>query len=257
VPDPTPALLQALARTGLIESAFDTLPDVVFFVKDVDARYRVVNRTLVERCGRREKAELLGLSAAQVFPAPLGERYLAQDREVLRGHAIRGALELHLLGPRRRGWCLTHKLPLFDERTRVIGMAGISRDLPHPDARGSGYRQVARAVALLRRVDRPLRTSTLARRAGLHPRRLERLLRRVFQLTPGQLRTQARVDAACRLLSEGGSSVTTIAQACGYADHSAFTRQFRATVGLTPSAFRRTRQGAAEGTGPRARRRPA
>ena len=33
--------------------------------------------------------------------------------------------------------------------------------------------------------------------------------------------------------------ISDVAQACGYSDHSAFTRQFRATVGLTPTAFRR------------------
>jgi AraC-like DNA-binding protein len=32
--------------------------------------------------------------------------------------------------------------------------------------------------------------------------------------------------------------VTEIAIACGYHDHSAFTRQFKATVGMTPSEYR-------------------
>ena len=36
-------------------------------------------------------------------------------------------------------------------------------------------------------------------------------------------------------------SVAEVAHACGYSDHSAFTRQFRATVGLTPREFRRAR----------------
>jgi AraC-like DNA-binding protein len=145
------------------------------------------------------------------------------------------------VGPRRRGWCLTHKQPLHDERGRVIGMAGFSKDLPQPDSRSAVYRQVARAVEHLRaRHAEPLRIRDVARQAGLTPRRLERLVRRVFHLTPGQLLVQARIDSALRLLAEGGASIADIAQACGYSDHSAFTRQFRATVGMTPREFRRS-----------------
>jgi AraC-like DNA-binding protein len=32
--------------------------------------------------------------------------------------------------------------------------------------------------------------------------------------------------------------VTDVAALCGYTDHSAFTRQFKATVGITPSEYR-------------------
>jgi AraC-like DNA-binding protein len=42
----------------------------------------------------------------------------------------------------------------------------------------------------------------------------------------------------------GEASVADIAQACGYADHSAFTRQFRATTGVTPSEYRQLLRGA-------------
>jgi AraC-like DNA-binding protein len=34
------------------------------------------------------------------------------------------------------------------------------------------------------------------------------------------------------------SSIASIGQACGFADQSAFSRQFKATVGITPSQYR-------------------
>jgi AraC-like DNA-binding protein len=39
------------------------------------------------------------------------------------------------------------------------------------------------------------------------------------------------------LLAEAGT-VAEVAYACGYADHSAFSRQFKAVVGLSPSEYR-------------------
>jgi AraC-like DNA-binding protein len=43
-----------------------------------------------------------------------------------------------------------------------------------------------------------------------------------------------------RALEDPRRSIAEIAHACGYADHSAFTRQFRATTGLSPSELRRS-----------------
>jgi len=68
--------------------------------------------------------------------------------------------------------------------------------------------------------------------------RFERLVKQLFQLTPHQLLIKTRVDAASRMLRDEALTIAEVAHACGYGDHSAFTRQFRATVGLTPRAFR-------------------
>jgi AraC-like DNA-binding protein len=68
--------------------------------------------------------------------------------------------------------------------------------------------------------------------------RFARLVRRVFHLSPGQLLVKRRVEEASRLLAESTRAVAEVAQTVGYADHSAFTRQFRATTGLTPREFR-------------------
>lgn len=40
-----------------------------------------------------------------------------------------------------------------------------------------------------------------------------------------------------RLLRDD-DSIASIGQACGFADQSAFTRQFKATVGMTPRDYR-------------------
>jgi AraC-like DNA-binding protein len=49
-----------------------------------------------------------------------------------------------------------------------------------------------------------------------------------------------RIDHAAVLLG-GHDTIAAIAQACGYADHSAFTRQFRSVVGVTPRDYQRLR----------------
>jgi len=192
------------------------------------------------RCGIQHKEQLLGRTAEEVFPRGLGHSYTAQDRLVLRtGHEIVDRLELHIYPDGQQGWCLTFKTPLRDATGVIRGLAGISRDLHRPDERHPEYRRLAEAIDILHaRYDETLRLEALTRKVGLSMDRFERLVSQVFHLTPRQLLTKIRVDAASRLLREGRQSIAAIAHACGYSDHSAFTRNFRATVGLTPRAFR-------------------
>ena len=84
----------------------------------------------------------------------------------------------------------------------------------------------------------PVTPSVLAQRAQLAPHRLARLMKRFFGLTPSQFITKTRIAAASRLLRETDQSVADIALACGFYDHSAFTRAFRAVTGVTPTQFR-------------------
>lgn len=222
------------------EALFDCLPDLVFFMKNRRCEYVVVNQTLVERCGRQEKSELIGRRADEVFPAPLGEGYRAQDEAVLRtGAAIRNQLELHFYAPGGRGWCLTNKLPLHDRRRRVIGLVGISKDLRAANERGEDYSAVAEVVRYMQKnFGENLRVKELAARAGLSGYQFEQRIRKLFQITVGQFIQKTRMEAAMRLLRETDDPIAAIALDCGYSDQSAFTRQFRQTVRLSPSKFR-------------------
>jgi AraC-like DNA-binding protein len=235
-------LFSQLAEPLIGEALFDCLTDLVFFVKNARYEYVVVNQTLVERCGRREKHELLGRRADEVFPSALGQTYRAQDERVLHsGDAVLNQLELHFYHSGGRGWCLTNKLPLKDRKGRVIGLVGISKDLQAGNEKSEDYSQVAKAVQFIQtHCHEPMRVKDLAARAGLSEYQFEQRVRKIFQLTVGQLIQKTRMEIAVRLLRKTGNPIAAVAQDCGYSDQSAFTRQFRQTVGLSPSEYRRT-----------------
>ena len=234
-------LAAATLPAGAVTALFDEMPDTVFFIKDSQGRYTAVNQTLVERCGLRTKTELLGRTVSEVFPGELAKSYARQDREVLRqGRIISNRLELHWQKHRRAGWCLTTKVPLKNAEGEVIGLTGISRDLHTPGGSDGIPSSLARATAYLEKHcdDNSLSPASLAKMIEMSPSRFARLVKRVFHLTPSQLITQARIQLSSRLLQESGDSVAEIAIACGYCDHSAFTRAFREATGVTPSQFR-------------------
>ena len=219
---------------------FDCLVDLVFFIKNARGEYVVVNQTLVERCGKRAKSELIGRRPEELFPAPLGRSYRAQDEEVLKsGVAIRNQLELHLYPTGRQGWCLTNKLPLRRRGGDIAGLCGFSRDLQAANERGRDFSQVAQA---LRRIQtqyaEPLKVSELARRAGFSAYQFDQRMRRIFGITAGQLMQKTRMEAALQRLRASDASIARIASECGYSDQAAFTRRFHKTTGMSPSEYR-------------------
>lgn len=220
-----------------IQTLFDALPDVVFFVKDRTGRYTHANLTLVRRLRLKRREDVIGRRAAELFPVTLGNSYADQDQRVLAGESIANQLEVHLLPSRAPGWCLTCKYP-HRQRGEVGGVVGISRDLHHPDGRHPTYPRLARAMEHLQsHYAEGVRVGALAELAEVSVAQLERHFRRVFQLTPQQALTKLRIEAAMRLL-RSEDSVADIGLACGFTDQSAFARQFKATVGMTPREFR-------------------
>ena len=224
----------------IAETLFDQMPDTVFFLKDRQGRYVAVNRTLVDRCGVAGKEALLGKTPADVFGPALGASYERQDRHVRdSGRPILDVLELHVYATREVGWCLTSKLPVV-ESARVVGVAGISRDLKPLDVTSADFARIASAIRFAERhlAEAP-NVGDLARVAAMSPYQLDRRMRQVFGLTTGQWILKTRIGRARELLIESDRPIAQIALDVGYSDQSAFTRRFRLATGLSPSECRR------------------
>jgi AraC-like DNA-binding protein len=242
--------LNALDRPFFGEELFDRIPDTVFFLKDRNARYVAVNETLAQRCNLAGKVDLIGRTAHEIFPAPLGERFADQDQRVLnQGVSIAGRLELHLYPDRRQGWCLTWKEPICNREGKIIGLSGISRDVPMLISPQSKMTALSSVLGYIHEhLDAPLRIPELAGRARLSIFQFDQRIRALFGLSAGQYLTRARIELACNRLRQTDAPISIIAQECGYADQAAFTRQFHKSVGLTPRVYRSAlaKQGAIE-----------
>ncbi len=229
---------------AIIEQLFDQVPDTAFFIKDSRGRYLAVNHSLVDRCGLQNKDQLLGRHVAEIFPKKLADLYASQDEAVLKsGRPITDHLELHWYAQQRPGWCLTTKLAMRDAAGKIVGGAGISRDLRAPGESEIIPERLASTLEFLEsHYADAVTPGALARLAGLSPVRFARLIKRIFRITPNQLITQTRLAAAARLLVDSDQSVADIACACGFYDHSALSRAFRSASSLTPSLFRQMAQ---------------
>ncbi len=143
-------------------------------------------------------------------PRPTAIKNLSLERDrfgwrVLRGGAtLENQLELHLYPGRQPGWCLTHKQALRDADGAIIGMAGISHDLPAAQSAHPAYGRLAAVDAHIREhYDQPLSLADLTAIAGLSVAQLERHCKRIFQLTPRQMIHTSRSASPISLPSPG------------------------------------------------------
>lgn len=225
-----------------LEALFDAVPDVLFFVKDRSGRYTHVNQTMLRRLGLKSRQQLIGKRVGEVYPTGLSD-YDDQDERVLAGEVIDNLLELHLFANGEPGWCLTCKRPLWADGA-VQGIIGISRDLGLRDGAESQYEKLRLALAYLNaNYAQSVRMQALVEITGFSMSKLQRSFRKVFQLTPQQVLAKLRLQMAMHLLVDGERSVTEIGHACGFSDHSGFTRQFKAATGMTPGAYRALARG--------------
>jgi AraC-like DNA-binding protein len=99
--------------------------------------------------------------------------------------------------------------------------------------------RLARARDLLRNAcDAPLTVADAAREAALSPYHFIRTFKAVFGATPRQVRIDARIEHARRMLAADGASVTEICNAVGFSSLGSFSHLFTQRVGVPPSAYR-------------------
>lgn len=222
------------------EALFDQLTDIVFFVKNSIGQYIVVNQALAERCGFHSKEDLIGKFPEDVYPDPLGQEYKQQDLEVLRqGRPLINQLELQISPSLDLCWCLTTKVPLHGENRSIVGIAGVSRDLKPSNKQSEDYKRIAESVTYIRNhYSEPLKVDELAEMADMSTYQYEQRMQKIFSLTAGQFIQKTRIEVAMWQLRETDNPTVNIALDCGYADQSAFSRQFKKTIGLSPVRYR-------------------
>jgi phosphoserine phosphatase RsbU/P len=114
---------------NLLTTLMEHLPQRIYF-KDVDSRFIAISRALVKWHGRKDPAEIIGLTDRDFFSPEHAEIALADEREIMRtGVPIVDYEEKETWPDKEDTWASTTKMPLRDAQGNIIGTFGISRDI--------------------------------------------------------------------------------------------------------------------------------
>lgn len=218
---------------------FDALPDTRLFLKDAGGVYMYVSRGMVLAHGFLNDAAILGRTDYDFIPAYLADQYTRDDKQVLDGKEIWGRVEMVMRHPQCHDWYVTSKIPLRANDGRIVGLAGISRDLEKTARFASPFTQLAPVLEYIREdFAAPFDLAVLAQRAGMSERSFQRHFKKAFQITPSSYLRQFRLGKACQMLLETDATISAIAAQTGFTDHSHLIREFTRALGRTPSAYR-------------------
>ncbi|RPJ09539.1 MAG: PAS domain S-box protein [Spirochaetaceae bacterium] len=109
----------------ILDTFMQNIPDCIYF-KDLESRFTGVNPALARRFGFRDPKELIGKTDFDFFPALQARKKFEHEQEIMRT----GKPLLNFEEPYGTGnWEITTKMPLRDEKDRIIGTFGISHDI--------------------------------------------------------------------------------------------------------------------------------
>lgn len=121
---------------------------------------------------------------------------------------------------------------------RLLEQARPLPELCPPSCKSSG--QVKQMMAYIHEhYSERITIRQLAAAAFLSERACFRLFQECLHITPAEYLKSYRLQAACRMLAGGQSSVTDIGRACGLGSGSYFGQTFRRSIGCTPSEYRK------------------
>jgi AraC-like DNA-binding protein len=122
-------------------------------------------------------------------------------------------------------------------------------DLAAARSRGpiAGSPAPAQIIRMLKIMDanlaNPVRMKDIAAAAGLSRSSFSRVFLRSVGESPGRYLRRRRIELAQSLMLSTRKSLAEIALECGLSDQAHLTKSFRRVVGISPGAWRRSRQG--------------
>ncbi len=113
----------------MLRTLIDNMPDRIY-AKDLNSRFIVCNKALINRLGKTDKTEIIGNSDFELMSHEQAGIYYKNEQEVIRtGEPLINHEESMVTASGQKRWSLTTKVPLYDNKGSIIGIVGMGRDI--------------------------------------------------------------------------------------------------------------------------------
>ncbi len=113
----------------LLRTLIDSAPESIY-TKDLACRKTLANPSDVRDMKAKSEAEVLGKDDFEFYPKELAEGFYADDQRVIQtGQPVINKEEYVIDEKGQKRWLLTSKLPLRDQKSQIVGLVGIGRDI--------------------------------------------------------------------------------------------------------------------------------
>ena len=113
----------------LLQALLDNIPDTIYY-KDANSRFTRINKAQATVLGLNDPQEAFGRSDFDFFtPEHAKDAYLDEQRMVKTGKPVINKIEKIRRADGQFRWVSATKVPLKDQKGRVVGLVGMSRDI--------------------------------------------------------------------------------------------------------------------------------
>lgn len=234
------AFLERAGRNFIhVKRMMDALPNVGFYIKDLNDRIVTLNTRNCEISALKDEFDAIGLKSSDLFPESISQACLARDALVRKtGKAVEGGVNYTPVD-RSQKPTIYSVFPLHDAKGKIIGtMCGFyetsAADLSH-----LARIQLKPALDWMAAHDgekTPLKK--LAQLTKLSVTHFRRLFTRTFNETPAKYALRLRLNKARLALETTDDTIAAIAISAGFYDQSHFIKAFRGVYKLSPADYR-------------------
>ena len=112
----------------LLQSLMDNIPDTIYF-KDLKSRFIRVNKAQAATLGLKDPVEAIGGTDADFFDNEHAEAAYEDEQKLMKSGISLVSKQEYIKTSRGWRWFTASKVPLRDITGKIIGLAGVSRDI--------------------------------------------------------------------------------------------------------------------------------
>lgn len=232
---------QSISSPMPIFGALETIPGAMFMIKNLDSRYIYMSQALRMAIHVPPGEDVVGKTDFDLFPKIIAEQFRQNDLLVFQnGKPL--VNEVHYTGFFNHApkWSFSSKYPMFDHDNQVAGL--ITINTPYTALLGESA-ELNRLLPAIEHVSKhyqePITISMLAELSGCSETHFMRTFKKRMKMTAYAFVEQVRMFHAIDAIRHRGTSISDIANKCGFYDHSAFVKRFRKFTGITPLHYRK------------------
>ena len=227
-------------NVAAFRALIDTLPDVCFYMKDLDCRIMALNRRNCEVCNIKDEYDVVGMRSDEVFSPDEAKNFMALDREVQATRKpVINRIETHP-ADKSSDFTIASVYPVKNGEGDIIGTMRLYRTVTSHGALPEWHGRLKSVVSYIQsHYTEEIPLARLAKMTGSSVSQFKRIFTKTLEMPPGRYIMNTRLNAARKLLETTDKLLPDIAVESGFYDQSHMTRAFKSIRHTTPGRYRR------------------
>ena len=222
-----------------VKRMMDALPNVGFYIKDINDRIVTLNARNCEISALKDEFDAIGKKSSDLFPETISRECLARDALVRKtGKAVIGGINYATVD-RSPKPTIYSVFPLHDAKGKLLGTMCGFYYTEHADSSHIARAKLQPVLEwMTQHVGKRTSLETLAQLTRLSVTHFRRLFMETFKESPAKYALRLRLNHARDQLETTNHTIANIALDAGFYDQSHFVKAFHRVYKAKPTDYR-------------------